>query len=422
MLRCIWYAIFAVCQFILNIRFLNNFTCYEITKLKIILVHNHYKESGGEDTVVAAEQILLECHGHQIYLFNLNNNRIQGVMKKLKVAWETPYSDDIKITFSRVIRDVNPDIVHVHNFFPLITPAVFDACHDAGVPVVQTLHNFRLICPGALLIRNGKICEICATNSPYHSVLYSCYRGSCLGTLSVARMVSKHRNLGTWNTKVDCFIVLTEFARQKFILAGFPADKLIVKPNFVGLKDYIETSDRRSGALFVGRLSQEKGIKTLFKAWEGINNILKIIGDGPLHDEARTNSIENINFLGRKSPLEILSEMKASLFLIMPSECYETFGMVIIEAFACGLPVIASRLGAMAELVEDGITGLLFTPGDIIDLTAKIRWALENPEMMNQMGERAKIVYTKKYTSEHNYQQLVSIYQTVLSNKNSGYE
>jgi len=383
--------------------------------MKILLIHNYYQQSGGEDNVLDSERTLLEHHGHQVILFTVNNDGIQGIVQKMRVAWETPYSSTMKLTLTQLLFDEQPDIVHVHNFFPLITPAVYDACWGAGVPVIQTLHNFRLICPGGLLMKNGKICEKCLCGSSYRSVLYGCYRGSRLGTLAVARMLDMHKKMGTWLTKVDRFITMTKFARLKFIAAGFPADKIVVKPNFVYVHDRHEANCNRNGALFVGRLSQEKGVMTLLDAWKGMNPVLRIIGDGPLLDEIRAQSSAHVEVLGRRTLPSVFDAMASSQFLVMPSEWYETFGLVIIEAFSCGLPVIASRLGAMAELIEDGVTGLLFTPGDSVDIAEKVRWAFDHPAEMLLMGERARKVCEEKYSPLENYRQLMAIYNEALS-------
>ena len=311
------------------------------------------------------------------------------------------------------ITAFGPDVVHVHNFFPLLTPAIYDACRDAGVPVVQTLHNYRTICAGAMLMRSGRPCEDCIGSSPYRAVLHGCYWDSRPASLAVARMVAMHRRRGTWETKVDRFIALTEFAKNRFVKAGFPADRIVVKPNFV--EDRTVGEAARGGALFVGRLSPEKGINTLLRAWDGLDAPLRIAGDGPLLDSLSGADMTNVSVLGRTKPEAVSGEMARAEFLVMPSEWYETFGLVIVEAFCQGLPVIASRLGAMAEIIEDGVTGLHFTPGDAANLAAKVRWAASHPDEMRRMGANARRVYEKKYTPEANYRQLMAIYAAAMN-------
>ena len=387
--------------------------------LKVLILHNHYQQPGGEDVVVANESALLKEHGHEVHLQLLSNDSIQGPWRKMITALQTPYSWRSRREMIGIINNENPDVVHVHNFFPLLTPSIYDACQDAGVPVVQTLHNYRTICPGALLMREGKVCEDCIQGTPYQAVLHGCYRGSRLGSLAVARMVDIHRRQGTWSDKVDRFIALTESAKKKFVAAGFPAEKIAVKPNFIEATPTEKFSTgKRSGALFVGRLSPEKGIGTLLEAWEKLDVSLRIVGDGPLLDMAKVNISEFLTVLGRRKRTQIFEEMSRAAFLVMPSEWYETFGLTIIEAFSQSLPVIASRLGAMAELVEDGVTGLHFTPGDAEDLARKVRWANEHPEEMRRMGRNARLIYEEKYTSEVNYLQLMAIYEEAIEENN----
>ena len=380
--------------------------------MKVLLVHNEYIEPGGEDVVATAEGALLESYGHQVRRFIVSNQNINRLSDKLLTAWQAPYSGRSCRQMDAHISEFDPDLVHIHNFFPILTPSVYDACADAAVPVVQTLHNYRLICPQALLLRNGRPCEKCVSGSPYHAVLYGCYRGSRLVSLVPARMVSINRRRGTWRRKVTRYIALTRFAREKFIEGGLPADRIAVKPNFVADPPAQREPGavRRAGALFVGRLSVEKGIGTLLQAWRDVAVPLRILGDGPLAGSVHGCDAPAVAALGRKTKPEVIEEMRRAAFLVVPSEWYEGFGLVIAEAFACSLPVVASRLGAMRELIEDGVTGLHFQPGDPADLAAKVRWAAENPSDMRRMGENARRVYEDNYTPESNYRHLMAIY------------
>lgn len=385
--------------------------------MKILQLHNYYQQAGGEDVVVAAEQDLLQSHGHEVRLVSLSNADIGNLKQKINIFLHIAWSQESYNSVTRVIAEFNPDVVHVHNFFPLLTPSVFFACSAAGIPVVQTLHNFRLICPGAFLLRDGRICEDCIAGSPYNSVFHRCYRKSLLGTLAVARMIKYHHDCGTWINKVDRFIALTDFVKNKFVQAGFPEQKIVVKPNFVQYPTKTENIAERNGALYVGRLSDEKGIQTMLRAWRSLDVPLRIVGEGPLFDLVSNSSIKKITCLGRKLSSEVFEVMGKAAFLLMPSEWYETFGLVIIEAFACGLPVIASRLGSMAEIIQDGETGLLFRPGDAVDMACKVKWAAAHPEEMRKMGENARQVYMRKYTPEVNYRELLSIYEDVRRGK-----
>jgi glycosyltransferase involved in cell wall biosynthesis len=385
--------------------------------MRILLLHNYYQQGGGEDTVVEAERKLLQEHGNDVNVFSVSNDEIRSTFGKIRSACFLPYSIKAKLEVAREISRFLPDLVHVHNFFPLFTPSIYDACQMACVPVVQTLHNFRIICPGALLMRRGNACEECLHGSPYRAALHFCYRKSLLGSLAVARMVAFHRSRRTWQDKVDRFIALTEFAKTRFVMAGFPAEKICVKPNFAQNPTSALNSGARQGALFVGRLSPEKGIKTLLAAWRQLDVPMRIAGDGPLMESIQNADIRNLVTTGKLNKDIVASEMDNAAFLIMPSEWYEGFPMVLVEAFSHGLPVIASRLGSMAEIVVDGLTGILFEAGNADDLATKVRWAVEHPDEMRVMGEKARKDYERKYTSEVNYQQLMAIYEGAIKSK-----
>lgn len=384
--------------------------------MNILLIHNKYQQPGGETAVVQKEQQLLQQYDHQVHLFEVRNTNIQSFYDKITVALRISYSKVARKAIVEQIQKYVPGIVHVHNFFPLLSPSIYDACREFGIPVVQTLHNYRIICPGALLMRQGRVCEICIKHSAYRALRYKCYRNSFWGTLSVARMVQTHRVRKTWHTKVHAFIALSEFARNIFTKEGLPSSKIFVKPNFVpnSLSD-IAAPKTREGALFVGRISEEKGILTLLRAWQN-NSImpLRIAGTGPLYEQCREKHIETVEFLGWQTSQQVNDEMNNAAFIVMPSEWYEGFPMVLVEAFAHGLPVIASRLGALAEIISDGATGLLFEPGNANDLAAKVHWMLSHSDERQRMGQNARLEYLTKYTPERNYQMLMDIYERVL--------
>ena len=388
--------------------------------MKILLLHNRYQLVGGEDSVVQAEKALLETNGHKVTLLEISNDDIASVWQKANAAVSAIYSLPSKRLVSAEIAHFHPDLVHIHNFFPLLSPAVYDACQNAGVPVVQTLHNYRLGCPNAMLLRNGKVCEDCLGKMmPLPGILHSCYRSSRTQSAVVASMLAVHWLRGTWQERVDSYIVLTAFQKEKMVQAGLPREKIHVKPNYV-LNPEAVSNVKMLGdyALFVGRLSQEKGVATLIEAyWQHDFPIpLKIVGDGPLREKLQADvqaaGLEGaISFLGRQDKLVVFSLMQNARFLIFPSIWYETFGLTMVEAFACGLPVLASRLGSMAEIVEDGVTGLHFEAGNSADLADKMQWANQHPEEMIDMGKNARRAYETRYTPEDNYQQLMTIYQ-----------
>ena len=390
--------------------------------MRMLLVHNHYRQPGGEDTVFEAEKALLERHGHEVVTFVEDNARLEGV-NPLKVAVNATWSREAQRNIRKLIEQTRPDVVHFHNTFLRISPAAYYVVKDLGLPVVQTLHNYRLICPGALLMRDGKACEDCLRKIvPWPGVVHGCWRNSRSGTTVVAAMLTFHSILRTWENQVDVYIALTEFARKKFVQGGLPEEKIVVKPNFVH-PDPGDGEHKGNFALFVGRLSAEKGIRIMLSAWRLLKSVpLKIVGDGPLMSEVKAQ-IEReqlaIEVLGRRPREEVFSLMRQASFLLFPSEWYEGFPVTIAEAFACGLPVLTSRLGAMAELVEDGQIGLLFEPGNPEDLAARVAWAWTHPEEMRRMGNAARQEFEEKYTAEKNYQMLMQIYEQAKVNAKS---
>lgn len=387
--------------------------------MRVLQIHNRYKYEGGEDIVVNAESRLLRKNKNKVNLFEVSNDTIKGVKAKIQTAFNACNSNKYKHSLVKKIREFQPDLVHVHNFFPLLTPSIYDVCRSSGVSIVQTLHNYRIICPGAYLMRNGKICEECLARSAYNAVLYGCYRGSRIGSLAAANMVQVHRKRQTWLKQVDQYIAMTNFAKKKFVQAGILAEKIQIKPNFLNNDPGIRSS-HENYALFVGRLSNEKGILTLFQCWEKIREIpLKIIGEGPLLESLKkirtSKNLYNIQLLGRYERKKVFQVMKSAMFILYPSEWYEMFGLICIEAFACGKPVIASRLGSMAEIVEDGVTGLHFEPGNSEDFAMKIQWLINHPNECRYMGENARKVYLEKYTADKNYKILMKVYNKALS-------
>jgi len=389
--------------------------------MKILLVHNYYRFPGGEDEVFKNEAALLRENGHDVSLFTVSNVDFKGIENAIRVGVNLTYSQRSRNEISKAIQECGPDIVHVHNFFPLLTPSIYDACRQQGVPVVQTLHNFRPICAGSYLSRNNVPCEKCVGGSHIWGVIHRCYRRSSLATLAVARMNRFHRARGTWRERVDAFITPSKFMRSRFIVGDFPADKIFAKPNFV--TDWVSSQEiantdlekDRSGALYAGRLSAEKGIDVLLKAWDGVGLELAIAGQGLLYEDLSKLCRPNIKVLGHLSLEDLHQKMLRAQFLIVPSLWYEGLPMVVLNAFACGLPVIASRLGSLAELVEDGVTGLHFTPGDAGDLKEKVLWANRNPERLVAFGRNARASYELKYTPERNYEKLMEIYQFAIN-------
>jgi glycosyltransferase involved in cell wall biosynthesis len=396
--------------------------------MKLLILHNRYRFTGGEDKVVQAEKSLLEANGHEVMLLEENNHNIVSILDTFVAARGAIYSFAAKDRVEAEINRFRPEIVHVHNFFPLFSPAVYDACYSAGVPVVQTLHNYRLACPKAMPFRDGKICEDCIGKLiPLSSVVYACYRNSYLQSSIVAAMTTWHWLRGTWQKRVDAYIVFTKFQKEKMIKAGLPAEKIYIKPNFICHPDLpIKDSKLGNYLLFVGRLSEEKGVSVLIDAYlqNNLSMPLKIVGDGPLRQILQAK-VQNagysnlIEFLGFQEQSTVLSLMRDAKFLVIPSIWYEGFPLAIVEAFACSLPVLAPKLGSMAEIVNDKVNGWHFEAGNSQDLAVKINWAVKHPEFLAVTGKNARYTYELNYTSEVNYEQLIKIYQETINNSQS---
>ena len=384
--------------------------------MRVLLCHNYYQQPGGEDRVFAAEGELLESRGHEVIRYTVHNDCIEGMGRVdllRRMLWNSQTYNELQA----LIRDRRPDVMHCHNTFPLLSPSAYRAARDAGVPVVQTLHNYRLLCLGATLQRNGLPCEECIDRpTSWPGVRHACYRHSYAASAAAAAMVQWHRWRRTWREAVDHYIALCDFSREKFIGAGFPPEKISVKPNFV-YPDRGEGDGGGAYAAFVGRLSPEKGIHTLLAAWSWLRADiqLRIVGDGPLAsmvDEAAAAD-PRITWLGACSPEEVQRTLREAACLVMPSTWYETFGLVIIEAFAAGTPVIASRMGSMRELVDHGRTGFLFGPRDDVDLADKVELLFGDRTRLAVMRRAAREEYEQRYTADINYRMLMDVYRRV---------
>jgi glycosyltransferase involved in cell wall biosynthesis len=388
-------------------------------QMNILLIHNFYQQPGGEDQVFRAEAALLEAHGHKVIRFQEHN---EGVKQRstFELATDTIWNRWTFKQLRTLIREGQVDLMHVHNTFPLISPACYYAAGAEAIPVVQTLHNYRVLCPSATLFRNGAVCEDClGKRIPWPSVVHSCYRGSRSATAATAAMLAVHGMLGTWQRRVSAFIALTEFARSKFIEGGLPEEKIFVKPNF--LQDDPGCGSGDGGfVLFVGRLTEEKGIETLLRAWSFSSELppLEIIGDGPLAADvaAAVSENPNIRWRGWLERERVFERMKAASAIVLPSTWYEAFPMTVVEAFAMGLPMIASKLGSLASLIDHQRTGLHFTAGDPEDLVRQVRWIREHADRVLEVRLAGRREYLLKYTAERNYVELRAIYDPLLKN------
>jgi len=387
--------------------------------VKVLLVHNRYQISGGEDSVVAQELAMLSASGMNVELFEVNNDSITSPVARVMTAAQAAYSWNMRERITRVLTKMRPEIVHVHNFFPQISPSVYDAAADAGCSVVQTLHNYRLLCPSATLYRQGSICHECLEKKvSWPGVLHACYRSSRIGTASVAAMIAWSKFRGTWANKVDRYIVLTEFAKSLFTqYSDIPEKKLCIKQNAIG--DPGLGSGRGGYALYVGRLSPEKGISVLLEAASmSLGLPLKVAGAGPLESLVReAHAAGHIEYLGRLDAEAIRSRMQDAALLIVPSLWYEGLPMVIPEAFGTGLPVIASKIGSLASLISDGYNGLLVPPGDAEAIRAAILRIAVSSEFQESLRRGARSTYDARYEPQQNILSLRQIYQQALDER-----
>jgi glycosyltransferase involved in cell wall biosynthesis len=387
--------------------------------MRIVVVHNWYRSSqpSGENLVVEQEAGLLREAGHEVMVYERASDDIAGasLLQRSLVPGRVVWSPEDRIRLAELLDDVRPDVAHVHNTFPLISASVLEACRAHDVPVVATLHNFRLMCANAQLLRDGRPCHLCVGRAPWPGVVHRCYRDSAAATIPVAVGIQVHRRRQTWAKGVTTFIALTEFVRRQYMAGGFPGDRIRVKPNFVP-----RPPRRRATAgsyfLFLGRLSPEKGVDVLIDAWAPGLGQLVIVGDGPCRRELEIRAArhgDKVRFLGsqpRERCMELLTDARA---LLVASRAYETFGLVVVEAFAHGVPAVAPALGAFPDLIRESGTGLLFVPGDPEDLRRKL-FQLVDPERSRQMGDEARYRYEMDYTPERNLATLEAIYREAI--------
>jgi len=364
---------------------------------------------------VRQECAMLRAAGFTVDLLEANNDAIGSAAQKIKAAIQVPYSFSARQMVSDRILAFRPEIVHVHNFFPTLTPSVYDACRGAGVPVVQTLHNYRLMCANGLLFREGHVCTECLGRTfPLPAIRHGCYRDSRLGSAAVAAMIGIHRIRNTWIQRVDRFIALTEFARGLFATeAGIPREKIAVKPNAApdpGLGDGCG-----GYALYVGRFSREKGIEIVLEAAtreSGLGIALRVAGSGPLQAKVEAaQSAGRLEYVGWQDPDGVRRLMLQARVLLIPSLCFEGLPMVVPEAFGAGLPIIASRIGALATLVEDGANGLLVEPGNPAALASAVRRIASDGRLESELRRGARQTYEALYRPEVNVRLLQQIYE-----------
>ena len=378
-----------------------------MSKERILFVHNSYQHKGGEDSVVDDEINLLRENGHDVFEYRVSNDKIKS-MNKLDLLKTTIWSKYSTQDIKKINDKFSPDICHIHNTFPLISPSIYWELDKKNIPIVQTLHNFRLACPQAMFLRDGKICESCLGKIPLQGIVHGCYRDSIAQTAVLSSMLVTHRILGTWKNKVTYYIALNEFCKEKFISAGIPPEKIKIKPNFV-IKTNQEQHAREDYFLYIGRLSKEKGISTLLEAFKNLpNKKLLVAGDGP--EKSILMGHDNINCIGHVGKEQIIELLLKAKAIIIPSIWYENFPKIVVEAMAYGAPIIASNIGSLATIIEDNFNGLLFDPNNAESLTKKISFIEENENARLKIGKNALDTYEKLYSKQKNYSMLIDIY------------
>lgn len=390
--------------------------------MKVALIHTSYVHKGGEESVFEAESALLADNGIDVVKYEVANEELnkKSRFEQVRITiWNHEQFEKLQIFF----RNERPDIAHFHNTFPLISPSAYYAAQEANVPVVQTLHNYRLLCANGLFYRDNHVCEDClGKRFPLPALMHRCYRGSLPATAAVVAMQVRHRRAKTYRDRVHAYIALTEFAKGKFVAGGLPEDRLHVKPNFLSPDPGIG-SGSGGYALYVGRLSFEKGTQTLVDAWRAAPDAmpLRIVGDGP--DASIVESIAgqpNVSWLGKLAKEQVLAQMRNASVLIFPSVCYENLPLVIPEAYACGLPVLATDLPSLDSLVFDGITGFRFKCGDPSDLARKVEELGHKTSVLQAMRHRVREEFELKYTAEKNLETLLRIYESARATSERG--
>lgn len=390
--------------------------------MKVLIVHNYYQHKGGEDSVVANEVQLLRKNGVEVLEYYRHNSEINtfSAVKKISMLSNTAYAKDSYRELSNFIEKHKPDICHVHNFFPLITTAVYGACKAHGVPVVQTLHNYRLACLNGMFIRENKACEDCVTGSLLLGVARKCYRDSFVQSYAVANMVLSNKRKGVWNSMVDRYLTFTEFSKEKFMAIGIDEQLLTIKPNFVDVQPRSKQLSEVPTFVYLGRLDESKGINVLLEAALELKKIqFKIIGKDTEGFVEKLNRYENVEYLGEMPHEDAMIALSNAHGLVFPSLCYEGMPMTILEAFALRTTVIASNMGAMKSVVKHEKNGLLFSPGSGRELAHQITRLLEDSNGGQQLVENAHSDYISLYSETSAWKQLKSVY-TELLNEGTG--
>lgn len=389
--------------------------------LKILLIHNRYSQVGGEDSIFLRECRLLESKGHSVRSLLFDNRKaFEGsFLKKIRIGFGSIFNIESSHLVGKYIEDFQPDVIHVHNMFYVASPSILFAAHKYKVPVVVTLHNYRLICSSALLMRDSKPCEVCISRAfPIAGVQYACHRNSRLETAQLTFTTGLHKTIGTWLNKVNTYIALTDFAKNKFINSSLdlPAEMVVVKANSVDDPGFGSIEEREDHFVFVGRLSKEKGIEVLLDAFDNTTCKIEIIGDGPYDGLVKkvASRNKNIKYWGFRDQQFIRNRLSKAIALIVPSICYEGLPTAVLESFACGTPIIISDIDNLRELVSRNFNGVHFKTGNSTNLSEVVQDFLDNRHRLIELYENSRETYLERYTHEINYRNLVKVYQSAI--------
>jgi glycosyltransferase involved in cell wall biosynthesis len=384
-------------------------------QVKILLIHNFYQQFGGEDAAALADKALLESHYEDVLFYTRDNSEIHDFtwVNKLLFPAQVFYSRRTKRDLQKIVKERRPNIALIHNFFPLVSPSVYHFLHSRGIPIIQVIHDFRFFCPNGWFFTQGQICERCKAGNYLNAVRFRCYRDSYLSSTLAASSIGLNRRRGMLE-KITAFICLTDFLKQKLLEGGIPEEKIFIRPHFMDTSAVAPCYRKGEYALYLGRISPEKGIWTMVRAFQRLKRVrLKIAGTGPMEAAlgryVKENAVENVELVGFKSGADKWKLLADSLFVVAPSECYETFGLAVLEAYAAGKPVVASNLGSLPYVVEDGKSGVLFEPGNVEDLIEKVNGLLANPSSIASMGSHARGLAEMKYSPGQSYRTLLDI-------------
>lgn len=390
--------------------------------MKILQIHNLYRTRGGEESVVQSERGLLEARGHEVVPFYRDSREIDsyGSLERARLLVNIPYSRAVERDLCKFVRIERPDVAHIHNVFPLLTTSVYRALQHCGVPVVQTIHNFRFLCPNGLLYIDDKICQACSEHGYFSAIRKRCMHRSTLVSGAYAAAIALAWRRGILPNDIDSYIALNRFSADRLIGVGVPETRIRILGNFVS--DFVDRVPPKNGyLLFLGRLSREKGIQTLLEAVRRINGArLRIAGSGPLAEEIRMLSARigdgKVEMLGHVSGVAKYELIQGAMGMVVPSECYENFPLSVVESMSQGTPVIASNLGGLPELVEDGVTGMLFKPGDAASLALTLKKIITETGLATRLAENALSAALQRFGTESHYDGLIDAYNNVIGN------